>query len=976
MIRPQWAMGAAAGRARVRLRWRPIALSRRHLLIALVIFGALLRGGRLAWQPLWADEGYSIYFATEPVGRMLALTAHDIHPPLYYALLHGWIAIVGSANPLYLRLFSLLLALPALILCGFLADAFFPARRRVALIALTLLLWNPLALYYSQEIRMYGLAMTLSMAATLCCWQWLQRVEAGQRAGRWLGAYVVVAILALYTLYYLGFLLLSHSLWVVWRLRRRLPVLWHWLGAEVMVALLYLPWLLYTATALRAYVASKVQSDQDAPLGLFTYVGRHLLAFTAGHQPLPAPWDFLRGSGLAALLLLSVVAGVRWYGARSKHATLGGRHSMILRSDNELLDSEDRKGTLAAHYSIWSSRAYQALWLFLGVPLLIGYGVNLRYPFFPEGGERLLLFVLPYFLLLVAAAIDAIWQQWLVAWVALAALLVSAVLGVWTFYTQPRYQADDYRPVVQQVVQQGADGDTLLATFPWQVGFWRAYAPLLGLTAAHGPHVQLISDGAALWGPAVQHMIDDALRQGTLWAPALLTIGSDLPAQLEHYLQPRAINFENRWVSATTRLYAWRAMPPAALQPEAQSWAGVHLVGAGLSATTLVAANGPLMVSLAWQLSADAQTYGVTLRLVRDEHTWAHRDYSPVGALAQGASGAEPVDQVGLLAPPGLPPGEYTLQLGLVNADDALIAPIAAKPAQFLVPLGTVVVTAPDTVVPAFRLPMQHALAKANTADALQLLGYSSDRGPLLAGDQIAVSLFWRAQSTPATARQLYVSLVDRHGQGVAGWEGWPLPDYPVTAWGAGALVQTPVRVQLAATIPTGDYQLQAGLIDAAGQKGPATPVGALRVVQRQASFTLSTPPQHPLPEPVQFGAHVELIGYATTLVEGRLTVTLTWHVLQTLLPPHHIFLHVRNEAGDLVAQQDTPPLTTAGPAPTGSWQPGEYLITTHELALPAVPLTTLQLQVGLYVPATGVRLPASAGGAPVGDVATLALQP
>ncbi|MEZ4556700.1 MAG: hypothetical protein R2854_09695 [Caldilineaceae bacterium] len=47
-----------------------------------------LRVLRLNWQPLWWDEGYSIYFATEPLARMLNLTAHDIHPPLYYALLH------------------------------------------------------------------------------------------------------------------------------------------------------------------------------------------------------------------------------------------------------------------------------------------------------------------------------------------------------------------------------------------------------------------------------------------------------------------------------------------------------------------------------------------------------------------------------------------------------------------------------------------------------------------------------------------------------------------------------------------------------------------------------------------------------------------------------------------------------------------------------------------------------------------------
>ena len=63
------------------------------VLVLLVVAGALLRALRLTWQPLWWDEGYSVYFATEPLARMVALTAQDIHPPLYYALLHWWIQL-------------------------------------------------------------------------------------------------------------------------------------------------------------------------------------------------------------------------------------------------------------------------------------------------------------------------------------------------------------------------------------------------------------------------------------------------------------------------------------------------------------------------------------------------------------------------------------------------------------------------------------------------------------------------------------------------------------------------------------------------------------------------------------------------------------------------------------------------------------------------------------------------------------------
>jgi len=71
----------------------------------LTLFGLALRVVRLEFQPLWWDEGYTVWFATHPLGQMAALTAQDIHPPLYYALLRGWTLLLGT-GPVALRLFS------------------------------------------------------------------------------------------------------------------------------------------------------------------------------------------------------------------------------------------------------------------------------------------------------------------------------------------------------------------------------------------------------------------------------------------------------------------------------------------------------------------------------------------------------------------------------------------------------------------------------------------------------------------------------------------------------------------------------------------------------------------------------------------------------------------------------------------------------------------------------------------------------
>ena len=79
----------------------------RFSLGAVVLLALALRLLRLGFQPLWWDEGWSVYFAKTTLGSMARLTAVDIHPPLYYALLHFWIALFG-ASPLALRLLSVL----------------------------------------------------------------------------------------------------------------------------------------------------------------------------------------------------------------------------------------------------------------------------------------------------------------------------------------------------------------------------------------------------------------------------------------------------------------------------------------------------------------------------------------------------------------------------------------------------------------------------------------------------------------------------------------------------------------------------------------------------------------------------------------------------------------------------------------------------------------------------------------------------
>ncbi|MGD8819304.1 MAG: glycosyltransferase family 39 protein, partial [Anaerolineae bacterium] len=160
------------------------ALASRHhrlLVLALILVALGLRLARLSFQPLWWDEGWSVYFASSELRTIFELTAVDIHPPLYYVLLHYWTQFLGS-GVVAIRLFSVLTGLASI-------PCLYAVGRRLAgttvgLLAALFLAVSPFHIYYSQEVRMYGLVTLLCLAAFFCALQWSGQ---GWRKGHWAG---------------------------------------------------------------------------------------------------------------------------------------------------------------------------------------------------------------------------------------------------------------------------------------------------------------------------------------------------------------------------------------------------------------------------------------------------------------------------------------------------------------------------------------------------------------------------------------------------------------------------------------------------------------------------------------------------------------------------------------------------------------------------------------------------------------------
>ncbi|MGB0389729.1 MAG: hypothetical protein ACPGWR_33330, partial [Ardenticatenaceae bacterium] len=89
------------------------------------------------------------------------------------------------------------------------------------------------------------------------------------------------------------------------------------------------------------------------------------------------------------------------------------------------------------------------LWL---VPTGCVFLVGLVAPFVALRIERQLLFVLPFFLMLVARGVVVLWRRW--SWGVLPVLLLITAINMgslWGFYTVPRYPGEDYRSILADV---------------------------------------------------------------------------------------------------------------------------------------------------------------------------------------------------------------------------------------------------------------------------------------------------------------------------------------------------------------------------------------------------------------------------------------------------------------------------------------------------------------------------------------------
>ena len=174
-------------------------------------------------------------------------------------------------------------------------------------------------------------------------------------------------------------------------------------------------------------------------------------------------------------------------------------------------------------------------------------------------------------------------------------------------------------------------------------------------------------------------------------------------------------------------------------------------------------------------------------------------------------------------------------------------------------------------------------------------------------------------------------------------------------------MVKSQVMLRVPGRTESGPYAWQVVLLDDNGN-----PVGQAVVgnVQITAPPRVMVAPMVSHRLETQLGDWVALLGFDApeSVKPGQpLLVTLVWQALAETETSYKVFVHLRDAAGQVVAQSDAVPADWS--RSTAGWAPGEFVTDAHTVALGRnLPPGEYRLAVGLYNTANSQRLLAPDG--------------
>jgi 4-amino-4-deoxy-L-arabinose transferase-like glycosyltransferase len=422
-------------------------------LVLIVVIGFVLRAYQIGEWSFWIDEIFSVERAFLPITQ-IPTSSQGIFPPLYYVLLHYWVALFGSSE-LAVRGLSLVFGVAAIPGMYLLGKELFDTR--AGLIAALLMSLSTYQIHYSRIAKMYALFISMAVLS-LYSFVRLMRTASNRVAA----VYVLSTILLLFSHAFAVFVVLAQNVYVLTLylfddsgLDKPAISLKRWFSIQLAVGLLFSPWLLRYAQTVLGITGSGAGSAGVGWLTLPTLsdIGATLLRYAG----LPSHYPILADGGLSTELAYLVIAAFMLCFA-----------VLLLGVDRRT----DKTG-LRIEYSNEVHLLLTFLAVMMGVPFVLSYLISPMYHF------RYVIAGSIAFYLMIAGGVASISTR--NARVAVVLVLVlSSVAMVGAYHSEST--VEDWQGAVQWIESNSAPDDLVVVNPYWAPDGYEYYADRSGLT--------------------------------------------------------------------------------------------------------------------------------------------------------------------------------------------------------------------------------------------------------------------------------------------------------------------------------------------------------------------------------------------------------------------------------------------------------------------------------------------------------------
>ncbi len=886
---------------------------RRLLLVGLLLIAFGVRTWNLSSAEFWLDEAVSHYIAKNSPEEIVryTLSRSREHPPLYYLLLHGWMILAGPSE-WSLRFFSAWWG------TLFVALVFAAARRwfgeRTAWLALLLTVAQPMTTQLARDARMYPMLMFLGLSSGL----FFERAfRQGSRRDWALGGLFLA--LATATQYLAALLVVPLGLFALFAA---------WRDGHV-------------STLLRRGVVVLLAGIAGLAL-IWTLPGPRASLLLLWNEAAFRSWHPQRLVGLLATWALGRIVGQE---RLSPYALWLGASPFWL--------------VFALGWAVKRSTAHSQnrqwlLGLAVVVPLLMGTLV------FSAPTGRHYTASLGFFLVMLAVGVEAIWRQRAAAGALMLLLLVAGQSALTVDDLRYTSRAHGLRDAIAFVTAAAQPDELLVYTHPFTI-YQNTYYNVRGLSAAYiPPEERPLSPEEA--EQAVRDLLPQASSFWLVLQPSVLN-----PTAVEHAFNRLAFPASKQWFSNSIGLVHYFGPEELNVAPADLIWDDRIALVEWAASSPEVAAGDAIRFTFTWQRRAPVETpWRFYLALYGpDGQVWAQRTAQPCNEWCPTNTweADQITDRLAFEVPADVPPGDYTLKVGWLDAGGRFLQAHRADGSTVgaLAELMRVKVGAPRTGA-LFALPLP-APAGVTVGNGLRVRTFTPVESSVQPGADLPLTLQVEVNE-PQPPLGVWLLLRGRGGTVRTVEAPFSPAWYSPERWQVPRVLRLQPRFLLPADLPAGTYALSLVLVPqgVSPLDGVQVPVGRLEVRDRPRTFTVP-----PIGEPVnttwQQGVRLVRAEWPQEVEAGQtVPVILVWQAGGPTDRRYKVFVHLRDETNRILAQHDTEP--AGGAAPTSGWQAGEVVVDEHPLTFPAdMPPGTYDLFVGLYEEATGMRLPLASGG-------------